>query len=84
MRQGDDNTAPYDLLGRCPRNILLHPPVRSLLSLSFCSRSVLEKFLSGDLGKGTHESKAELLVVAFYHCGKSFPKCEMISLVVDN
>ncbi len=39
---------------------------------------------AGDLGKGTHESTEELLVVSFYHRGNFFPNCERISLVVDN
>jgi hypothetical protein len=84
VRQGDENTDPYGFLARCPRSALLQAPVRSLLSLSFSSRSVLEKFLTGDLGKGTHESNAELLIVVFYHRGKFFPNCERISLVVNN
>ncbi len=82
VRQGDENTSPYDLITLCPlSDLLLSVPFSPCLShLVPWSKN----FLTGDLGKGTYESKVELLVVSFYHRGKSFPNCERISLVVGN
>jgi hypothetical protein len=70
VRQGDEKTCPYGLLAHCPRSVLLQPPVRSLFSLFSPLAPCSKKILEGDLGKGTHESTVELLVVAFYHRGK--------------